>query len=224
MEIRASRYYRTRRRSKAGYSCREHGPDQLRPTNPKGITEGVRIDNQFLYDWTIRTLPLEPEMLSLSYTPVTDEGRAEQIELSIPESEHAACPDFTAATFGWRISETRFFALMAGPKVSPGSMALISAGTGTRGRRRPCIFPALYCVKGRTSWFYLNCMAVPNLAKSSCQINRTLDKPRQWTKLCSILYRMGKKTNSPSRQGIQFIEYNMPGQKILLVGLFKQDT
>ncbi|OIA98631.1 beta-galactosidase [Paenibacillus sp. LC231] len=66
----------------------------------KGITEGVRIDNQFLYDWTIRTLPLEPEMLSsLSYTPVTDEGRAEQIELSIPESEHAGLPRFYRGSF-----------------------------------------------------------------------------------------------------------------------------
>lgn len=30
----------------------------------KGITEGVRIDNQFQYDWTVRTLPLEPEKLA----------------------------------------------------------------------------------------------------------------------------------------------------------------
>ncbi|MBU5345941.1 glycoside hydrolase family 35 protein [Paenibacillus lautus] len=66
----------------------------------KGITEGVRIDNQFLYDWTIRTLPLEPEMLSsLSYTPVTDEGRAEQVELSMPESENAGLPRFYRGSF-----------------------------------------------------------------------------------------------------------------------------
>lgn len=37
--------------------------------DPKGITEGVRIDNQFQYGWTIRTLPLEPASLSeLSFT------------------------------------------------------------------------------------------------------------------------------------------------------------
>lgn len=66
----------------------------------KGITEGVRIDNQFLYDWTIRTLPLAPEMLSsLSYTPITDEGRAEQEELSMPESENAGLPRFYRGSF-----------------------------------------------------------------------------------------------------------------------------
>ena len=27
--------------------------------DPKGITEGIRLGNQFLYDWTIRPLPLE---------------------------------------------------------------------------------------------------------------------------------------------------------------------
>ncbi|RAR44195.1 glycoside hydrolase family 35 protein [Paenibacillus sp. MDMC362] len=66
----------------------------------KGITEGVRIDNQFLYNWTIRTLPLEPEMLSsLSYTPVTDEGRAEQEEMAMPESENAGLPRFYRGSF-----------------------------------------------------------------------------------------------------------------------------
>ncbi|OPA78319.1 beta-galactosidase [Paenibacillus selenitireducens] len=32
--------------------------------DPKGITEGVRIDNQFQYHWTIRTLPLQPNSIS----------------------------------------------------------------------------------------------------------------------------------------------------------------
>ncbi|MEC0255572.1 beta-galactosidase family protein [Paenibacillus lautus] len=68
--------------------------------DPKGITEGVRIDNQFLYDWTIRTLPLEPEMLaSLSFKPVMDEGRAEQEELSMPESVNAGLPGFYRGCF-----------------------------------------------------------------------------------------------------------------------------
>lgn len=30
----------------------------------KGITEGVRIDNQFQFDWTVRPLPLQPESLA----------------------------------------------------------------------------------------------------------------------------------------------------------------
>ncbi|MEC0238830.1 beta-galactosidase [Paenibacillus dokdonensis] len=39
--------------------------------DPKGITEGARIDNQFQYDWTIRTLPLEQGSLAqLNYEPV----------------------------------------------------------------------------------------------------------------------------------------------------------
>ncbi|MBU5442205.1 beta-galactosidase [Paenibacillus sp. MSJ-34] len=32
--------------------------------DPKGITEGVRIDNQFQYHWTVRTLPFEAEALA----------------------------------------------------------------------------------------------------------------------------------------------------------------
>lgn len=36
--------------------------------DPKGILDGVRIDNQLQYNWTIRTLPLEPGTLaSLEY-------------------------------------------------------------------------------------------------------------------------------------------------------------
>lgn len=68
--------------------------------DPKGITEGVRIDNQFLYDWTIRTLPLEPERLSsLSYTPVTQEGQALQEEPSMPERDDAGLPGFYRGCF-----------------------------------------------------------------------------------------------------------------------------
>ena len=68
--------------------------------DPKGITEGVRIDNQFLYDWTIRTLPLEPEKLSsLSYTPVTQEGQARQEEPSMQERGDAGLPGFYRGCF-----------------------------------------------------------------------------------------------------------------------------
>ncbi|MNP41620.1 hypothetical protein D3C76_1353320 [compost metagenome] len=42
----------------------------------KGITEGVRIDNQFQYGWTVRTLPLDPDALvALEYKG--SEGQAE---------------------------------------------------------------------------------------------------------------------------------------------------
>lgn len=37
----------------------------------KGITEGVRLGNQFLYGWTIRSLPLD-ELSGLSYAAMTD--------------------------------------------------------------------------------------------------------------------------------------------------------
>lgn len=42
----------------------------------KGITEGVRLDNQFLYDWTIYPLPLD-SIASISYEP-SSEGQQEQ--------------------------------------------------------------------------------------------------------------------------------------------------
>ncbi|WP_375105256.1 beta-galactosidase family protein [Paenibacillus sp. RS8] len=42
--------------------------------DPKGILDGVRIDNQLQYNWTIRTLPLEPGTLaSLEYKEQTVE-------------------------------------------------------------------------------------------------------------------------------------------------------
>ncbi|WP_068784851.1 glycoside hydrolase family 35 protein [Paenibacillus phocaensis] len=42
----------------------------------KGITEGVRIDNQFQYGWTVRTLPLDPDALvALEYKD--SDGQAE---------------------------------------------------------------------------------------------------------------------------------------------------
>ncbi|WP_211748105.1 beta-galactosidase family protein [Paenibacillus sp. Marseille-Q4541] len=42
----------------------------------KGITEGVRIDNQFQYDWTIRTLPLTPQSVaSLQYGELMNIGQ-----------------------------------------------------------------------------------------------------------------------------------------------------
>lgn len=50
----------------------------------KGITEGVRIDNQFQFDWTVRPLPLQPEVLAgLKYdagdaATVSEERREEQ--------------------------------------------------------------------------------------------------------------------------------------------------
>ena len=66
----------------------------------KGNHGRREIDNQFLYDWTIRTLPLEPEMLSsLSYTPVTDDRRAKEEELSMSELENAGLPRFYRGDF-----------------------------------------------------------------------------------------------------------------------------
>ncbi|SMF90826.1 beta-galactosidase [Paenibacillus uliginis N3/975] len=60
--------------------------------DPKGITEGVRIDNQFQYDWSIRTLPLGPlELASLVYSKQSGE---------IPEnSEHSGMPGFYRGCF-----------------------------------------------------------------------------------------------------------------------------
>lgn len=68
--------------------------------DPKGITEGVRIDNQFLYNWTVRTLPLASQMLSsLSYKPVMDKGQAEHEELSTSTSEDTGLPGFYRGSF-----------------------------------------------------------------------------------------------------------------------------
>lgn len=41
--------------------------------DPKGITEGIRLGNQFLYDWTIRPLPLS-DLSALSFAPLKEEG------------------------------------------------------------------------------------------------------------------------------------------------------
>lgn len=45
--------------------------------DPKGITEGVRIDNQFLYDWTIYTLPFA-ELGNLAFTEAAETTAAKQ--------------------------------------------------------------------------------------------------------------------------------------------------
>lgn len=43
--------------------------------DPKGITEGVRIDNQYQYDWTIRPIPLEADSLAaMRYGKITKEA------------------------------------------------------------------------------------------------------------------------------------------------------
>lgn len=50
--------------------------------DPKGITEGVLIDNQFQYNWTVRPLPLQPESLaSIRY----EEGTASEVREDTPE-------------------------------------------------------------------------------------------------------------------------------------------
>lgn len=47
--------------------------------DPKGITEGVRHGNQFLYGWTIYTLPLDTASLArLSYSPLAEAQAAGQ--------------------------------------------------------------------------------------------------------------------------------------------------
>lgn len=37
--------------------------------DPKGITEGVRLERQFLFDWTIHTLPLD-QLTGLEFSPI----------------------------------------------------------------------------------------------------------------------------------------------------------
>lgn len=41
----------------------------------KGITEGIRVGNQFLHDWEIRPLPLS-DLSSLEFAPLSQEGQA----------------------------------------------------------------------------------------------------------------------------------------------------
>ncbi|MBP3965822.1 glycoside hydrolase family 35 protein [Paenibacillus lignilyticus] len=41
--------------------------------DPKGITEGVRLERQFLYDWTIHPLPLD-DLSALTYAPLEQEA------------------------------------------------------------------------------------------------------------------------------------------------------
>ncbi|MEC0369185.1 glycoside hydrolase family 35 protein [Paenibacillus chibensis] len=56
--------------------------------DPKGITEGIRLGNQFLYDWTIRPLPLS-DLSGLSFLPLhSGEGEIQ-----------AAAPAFYRGTF-----------------------------------------------------------------------------------------------------------------------------
>lgn len=56
--------------------------------DPKGITEGIRLGNQFLYDWTIRPLPLN-DLSALSFAPLQDAA----------ETVHAGAPAFYRGTF-----------------------------------------------------------------------------------------------------------------------------
>jgi len=49
--------------------------------DPKGITEGVLLDNQFQSNWTIRTFPLQPKSLSsIIYEEAVVEGESKQTE------------------------------------------------------------------------------------------------------------------------------------------------
>ncbi|WP_054955549.1 glycoside hydrolase family 35 protein [Paenibacillus dakarensis] len=43
--------------------------------DPKGITEGVRLNNQFLFDWTIYPLPLK-DTLGLTFNDIVDKATA----------------------------------------------------------------------------------------------------------------------------------------------------
>ncbi|MNO52752.1 Beta-galactosidase precursor [compost metagenome] len=53
--------------------------------DPKGIIDGVRIDNQLQYNWTIRPLPLEPEALaSLAYKEQPVEKREATTPSGLP--------------------------------------------------------------------------------------------------------------------------------------------
>ncbi|MGE7611897.1 glycoside hydrolase family 35 protein [Paenibacillus sp. NPDC101420] len=53
--------------------------------DPKGILDGVRIDNQLQYNWTIRTLPLEPGTLaSLEYKEQTVEKQEAAAPSGLP--------------------------------------------------------------------------------------------------------------------------------------------
>ncbi|MGN7355857.1 glycoside hydrolase family 35 protein [Paenibacillus sp. SAF-054] len=47
--------------------------------DPKGITEGIRLGNQFLYDWTIRPLPLN-ELSGLTFLPLQGEEGGTEAE------------------------------------------------------------------------------------------------------------------------------------------------
>ncbi|MWV43709.1 beta-galactosidase [Paenibacillus sp. HJL G12] len=47
--------------------------------DPKGITEGIRLGNQFLYDWTIRPLPLN-DLSDLSFAPLREDEASAQEE------------------------------------------------------------------------------------------------------------------------------------------------
>lgn len=58
--------------------------------DPKGILDGVRIDNQLQYNWTIRSLPLEPEALAaLAYK-----------EQTVEKQEAGGLPGFYRGSFG----------------------------------------------------------------------------------------------------------------------------
>lgn len=68
--------------------------------DPKGITEGVRIDNQFQYGWTICALPLEPGSLAeLDYKRVREEEQADQGTLATALSGGLGVPRFYRGFF-----------------------------------------------------------------------------------------------------------------------------
>ena len=68
--------------------------------DPKGITEGVRLERQFLYDWTIHTLPMD-ELTGLEFS-------------SKQQISGASTPTFYRGTFTAQEREMRSLSWRAG--------------------------------------------------------------------------------------------------------------
>lgn len=128
--------------------------------DPKGILDGVRIDNQLQYNWTIRTLPLEPGTLaSLEYKEQTVE-KQEAAALSGLPGFYRGC--FEAEEIGDTF--LRFDGWNKG-------VAWINGFNLGRywnaGPQRALYIPGPLLRKGRNELVLLNCTAVRRLAKLS---------------------------------------------------------